>query len=238
MKLGTERISIAELKTITSNLNENCEVTLSWHATAHGQTLSGDVSLEAGDNQEITLDFISPETMNSIASLGATWQTGHVIELAGGGWVPSHEDDTKTGEEIGSAFPNIQASFLTLHNVVAHGPTLDYSTFNDAESYHLGYQLRLRLTRTGKDNMPFHLFKLPIIPFIYGQASVGYMSYTNDLDKDVQTDQEGWKNVGMTSFGAGATYVLSRDFALVAKVQKNFFLDEGVSTYLGASVRF
>ena len=238
LKLDSKRIAIAELKTINTKLNENCEVTLSWHATAHGQTLSGDVSLEAGDNKEITLDFISPETMNSIAKLSAAWQSGHVIELAGGGWVPSHEDDTKTGEEIGSAFANIQASFLTLHNVVAHGPTFDYSTFNDVESYHLGYQLRLRLTRTGKDNMPFHLFELPIIPFIYGQASVGYMSYTNDLDEDVRTDQEGWKNVGMTSLGLGTSYILSQDFALVAKVQKNFFLDEGVSTYLGASVRF
>lgn len=120
LKFNSKRLQISELKTIKTNLNENCEGRFSWHATAHGQTLSGEVSLEGGDNEEIELDFISPATMKSIANLASSWRTGSV----------------------------------------------------------------------------------------------------------------------MTSFGVGSSYVLSSDFALVAKVQKNFFLDEGVSTYLGASVRF
>jgi hypothetical protein len=64
------------------------------------------------------------------------------------------------------------------------------------------------------------------------------MAYTNEIGDHKRTEQDEWKNYLMGSFGVGASLILSKDFALVAKGQKNYGLDAGGVFYLGASVRF
>lgn len=238
LRFNSKNLSISQVETVTTNLTEDCKGTFSWHATSNGQTMSGEVSLQGGDNEEIDLDFLSYRTIKLIKKLSKHWKDGKVVEVAGSTWLPSHDDHPVSKEEIGHAFANVQTTYLSLNNAIAHGPTFDYSTYTDAESYHLGYQFRLRVTGTGTDDIPFNFFNLPLVPFVYGQASVGYMNYTDDNGKDLSTDQGGWKNFVMTSFGVGSSLLLSRDFALVAKAQKNFFLDTGVTFYLGASLHF
>ena len=238
LRFNSKNLSISQVETVTTNLTEDCKGTFSWHATSNGQTMSGEVSLQGDDNEEIDLDFLSYRTIGLIKKLSKHWKDGKVVEVAGSTWLPSHDDHPVSNEEIGHTFANVQATYLSLNNAIAHGPTFDYSTYTDAESYHLGYQFRLRVTGTGTDDIPFNFFELPLVPFVYGQASVGYMNYTDDNGKELSTDQGGWKNFVMTSFGVGSSLLLSRDFALVAKAQKNFFLDTGVTFYLGASLHF
>ena len=238
LKFNDKNLTVATVETITTNLTEDCKGTFSWHATSNNQTMSGEILLKGGDNKEIELDFLSLKSIHLLKSLSTHWRRGNMVEIAGGAWVPSHDRHPTSNEEIGHSFANAQISYLTLNNAIAHGPTLDYSTPKDTDSYHLGYQLRLRMTGMGTEDIPFHLFELPLIPFVYGQASLGYMSYTDDNDKDRETEQGGWKDYVMTSFGIGSSLLLSRDFALVAKAQKNFFLDTGATFYLGASLRF
>jgi hypothetical protein len=238
LNFNNKNMPISKLETVKTNLTEDCRGTFSWHATSNNQTMSGEVSLDGGDNEEIDLDFLSHRTIGLLKKLSKHWKDGKLVEFAGSVWVPSHDSHPVTDEEIGHTFNNLQASYLNLDNAIAHGPTLDYSTYNDAESYHVGYQLRLRITGTGTDDIPFHMFALPLVPFIYGQASLGYMNYTNDAGKEMSTEQDDWRNFFMSSVGIGSSLLLSRDFALVAKAQKNFFLDTGVTFYLGASLHF
>jgi hypothetical protein len=94
------------------------------------------------------------------------------------------------------------------------------------------------MTEVGAEGMPFVLFQLPVIPFVYGQASVGYMAYTNENGDHQRTEQDEWKNYLMGSFGVGASLILSKAFALVVKGQKNYGLDAGGVFYLGAYVPF
>ena len=238
LKFNNKNLAISKVETVSTNLTEDCQGTFSWHATSNNQTMSGEVLLKGGDNKEIELDFLSLKSIHLLKSLSTHWRRGNMVEIAGGAWVPSHDRHPTSNDEIGHSFANGQISYLTLNNATAHGPTLDYSTHKDTDSYHLGYQLRLRMTGMGKEDIPFHLFELPLIPFVYGQASLGYMSYTDDNDKDTETEQGGWRDYVMTSFGIGSSLLLSRDFSVVAKAQKNFFLDTGATIYLGASLRF
>jgi hypothetical protein len=234
-----KRLAISESITINKGqLDNNCDGSFSWQAEFGSQQDSGNVNLSGGDEEVVTLDFLSGTTIKKIKGLSASWRTGNVIEGAGSFWMPSHKNDPDTGKEIGENFSNIQITYLKSNGAIAYGPTLDYSTFNDAESYHLGYQVRFQMTEVGAEGMPFVLFQLPLIPFLYGQASVGYMSYTNDNGDHQRTEQDEWKNYLMGSFGVGASLILSKDFALVAKGQKNYGLDAGGVFYLGASVRF
>jgi len=234
-----QRLAISESITMNKDqLDNNCEGKFSWQAEVGSQQDSGSINLSGGDEEVVTLDFLSTTTIKKIQGLAASWRTGNVIEGTGSFWTPSHNNDPDTDKEIGDNFANIQLTYLTLRGALAHGPTLDYSTFNDAESYHLGYQLRFQMTEVGAEGTPFNIFQLPLIPFVYGQASVGYMGYTNEDDEYQRTEQHEWKNYLMTSFGAGASLILSKDFALVTKGQKNFGLDDGGVFYLGASVRF
>jgi hypothetical protein len=234
-----QRLAISESITMNKDqLDNNCEGKFSWQAEVGSQQDSGSVNLSGGDEEVVTLDFLSTTTIKKIKGLAASWRTGNVIEGTGSLWTPSHNNDPDTDKEIGDNFANIQLAYLTLRGALAHGPTLDYSTFNDAESYHLGYQVRFQMTEVGAEGTPFNLFQLPIIPFVYGQASVGYMGYTNEDGDYQRTEQYEWKNYLMSSFGAGVSLILSKDFALVTKGQKNFGLDDGGVFYLGASVRF
>jgi len=234
-----QRLGISETVSMSKDqLDNNCEGKFSWQAEVGSQQDSGSVNLSAGDEEVVTLNFLSTATIKKIKSLAASWRTGNVIEATGSLWTPSHNNHPDTDKEIGDNFTNIQLAYLTLRGALAHGPTLDYSTFNDAESYHLGYQVRFQMTEVGAEGTPFNIFQLPIIPFIYGQASVGYMGYTNEDGDYQRTEQYEWKNYLMSSFGAGMSLILSKDFSLVTKGQKNFGLDDGGVFYLGASVRF
>lgn len=218
-------------------LNNNCNGRFSWQAEVGSQQDSGTVNLFAGDEETVTLDFLSTATIVKIKRLASTWRRGHVIEGAAGLWFPSH-DESSQGEEIGDKFADIQLTYLSLDGALAYGPTLDYSTFNDAESYHIGYHMQFQMTEIGAESTPFNIFQLPLIPFAYGQASVGYMGYKNESGDHQPTEQHQWKNYLMTSFGAGTSLVLSKDFALVAKAQKNFPLDDGLVFYIVAAVHF
>lgn len=234
-----QRLAISESITMNKEqLDNNCEGKFSWQAEVGSQQDSGSINLSGGDEEVVTLDFLSTTTIKKIKGLATSWRSGNVIEGAGSFWTPSHNNDPDTDKEIGDNFSNIQLTYLTLRGALAHGPTLDYSTFNDAESYHLGYQVRFQMTEVGAEGTPFNLFQLPIIPFVYGQASVGYMGYTNEDGDYQRTEQYEWKNYLMSSFGAGVSLILSKDFALVTKGQKNFGLDDGGVFYLGASMHF
>lgn len=234
-----DRLKISKTITLSKQqLDNNCEGKFSWQAEVGRQQDSGSIHLSAGEEEVVTLDFLSTDTIRKIKSLAASWRTGNVIEGAGSLWLPSHNDDPDTGKEIGKNFANIQLTYLTLKGALAYGPTLDYSTFNEAESYHLGYQVRFQMTEVGAEGTPFNIFKLPLIPFIYGQASVGYMGYDNEDGEYQRTEQHEWKNYLMTSVGAGISLVFSKDFSVVTKAQKNFSLDDGGVFYLGASVHF
>jgi len=217
-------------------LDGNCEGEFSWQAEFSDQSDAGKVSLGPGDEEIVRLDFLNAETIRNLKKLSADYRSGSRFEVYGVSWIPSHQE--VDGIEIGEAFPALQVALLNTQGAVLHGPVLDYANWTDTESYHLGYQGRLQLTDLGADNMPLNVFQLPVIPFIYGQMSVGYMGYW-DEDKEYQrTDQYEWKNYLMSSVGAGFTLVMSRDFALNIKGQKNFWLDDGGSVAAGLSVRF
>ncbi len=233
------RIRISETVRLENDqLDKNCEGKFSWQAEVGSQQDSGSISLSGGDEEVVILDFLSSDTIRNIKNLSASWRDGSVIETAGSFWMPSHKNSPDTDEEIGHKFANIQLISLTLNGAFAYGPTLDYSTFNKTESYHLGYQVRIQMTEIGAESTPFNLFQLPIIPFIYGQVSLGFMEYENEEGNYLRTEQEEWKNYVMSSVGAGFSWVLSKDFALVTKGQKNFSLDDGGVFYLGVSVRY
>jgi len=236
-----KRTKISEITRLNEyQLDKNCEGRFSWQAEVGSQQDSGSISLSGGDEEVVILDFLSSDTIRNIKNLSASWRDGSVIELAGSYWMPSHKNASETDEEIGHKFANIQLTSLTLSGALAYGPTLDYSKFNKTESYHLGYQIRIQMTETGAESTPFNLFQLPIIPFIYGQVSVGFMEYENEDEEGtyLRTEQHEWKNYVMSSVGIGLSWVLSKDFSLVTKGQKNFSLDDGGVFYLGASVRY
>lgn len=234
-----KRIKISESITLDkSDLDNNCKGQFSWQADVSSQQDSGNVTLSAGEEKSITLDFLSNSTINSLKRLSSAWRSGDVIEVSGSLWLPSHDNKSKTDEKIGKNFASTQITFLSLDGALAYGPVLDYSTFNQVESFHMGYQVRFQMTESGASRMPFNVFEMPLIPFMYGQASLGYMAYADDQKKYQRTEQGSWKNYVMTSFGLGASLILSKDFSLTSKIQKNFSLDNGAAFYLGVGVRF
>ena len=99
-----KRVKISETIVMAKDqLNNNCNGRFSWQAEVGSQQDSGTVNLFAGDEETVTLDFLSTATIVKIKRLASTWRRGHVIEGAAGLWFPSH-DESSQGEEIGDKF--------------------------------------------------------------------------------------------------------------------------------------
>jgi len=225
-------VSISKVITLGQELlNSSCKGTVSWQAQYRAQSDSGTISAKGGDEHTITLDFLSQNTIKNIQSLASTWRKGTMYELYSSRWMPEHDN------YIGEDFTSVQASWLKIKGPVIHGPVVDFANFAGTNSYHAGYHARLQLTQSSADSMPFHLFKLPVTPFVYAQASMGYMSYKADSGGREKTDQPGWKNYLMTSFGVGSFLLISNDYSVSVKAQKNYHLDSGFTVFLGAALR-
>jgi len=212
-------------------LNASCKGTISWQAQYRDQSDSGTIAAKGGDEHTITLDFLSQNTIKNIQSLASTWRKGTMYELYSSRWMPEHDND------IGEDFTSVQASWLQIKGPMIHGPIVDFANFAGTNSYHAGYHARLQLTQSSADRMPFHIFKLPLIPFVYAQASMGYMSYKADSGGREKTDQPGWKNYLMTSFGVGSSILISNDYSMSVKAQKNYHLDSGFAVFVGVALR-